>query len=273
MKKNNNNQIVKGTNNTYNSYTPNLKKAFEETNEEEICNFNFYASDKSEKTSAKMKPSLKKSRKNSRVSSLNVSVNTNHTNNNQPSGNIFELIDSLKEKLSIYENEMKELIEEKVQMQMTINNLQISSFKRPKQSNSKSPLKNSQESKLEEKSPMNKFISNTMIKSNDSAFEINKHYLQEASGLNKELKILKSTIDRQRALIEENHSILEESTLRENENLLITESNNDSVIIKTNRKEKICNCYTGIENKTKIESDHIDFANSELKNVKLNIIL
>lgn len=43
---------------------------------------------------------------------------------------LISLVDSLKEKLEFYENEVKSLIDEKIQMQMTINNLQMSQMRK-----------------------------------------------------------------------------------------------------------------------------------------------
>lgn len=228
--------------------TMSVKKSYEETLDDDICNFNL--SDKSDgkldtynsnkiqnqlqKSNFKKNSSGKKSKRNSKtgLSSLNVSENTHHTSNYLPTitltegdksnavgGNIMELIDSLKDKISLYENEIKNLIEEKVQMQLTINNLQLSSYTSTKKSgklnSSKSPLKTSTSQKNEENANSN---SNSLAKSTDSAFELNKYYIQEASGLNKEIKNLKSNIERQKALLEQNNSILEESVFIEEDN-------------------------------------------------------
>ena len=163
----------------------NLKKNFEENNEDDICNFNSFASDKSERNNDQNTPikskSKSKKRKNShsRVStkesqSLNVSNANGLSNQNQI---MSDLVDSLKEKILIYENEMRNLIDEKVQMQLMINNLQLNNYKELRKSKAKSDCKTSNS------------IENVM-QSQESAIELNKQYIQEVSGLKKELKNL-----------------------------------------------------------------------------------
>ena len=122
------------------------QKSFEEYKEDGLCNYqggntidlsdektnpgtaksrNTLATKSEEKSknelSAKKKTGSKKSsRKNSAQSNENIKIYTNST--------VLELVDSLKEKLNLYENEIRCLIEEKVEMQVQINSLQLNSF-------------------------------------------------------------------------------------------------------------------------------------------------
>lgn len=88
-----------------------------------------------------------------------------------------QLVDSLKNKIKVYESEIINLIDEKVKMQTEINNLQLANCK------SSNELMNSSTNKTE------------CVK------ELNKQYIQESSGLKDELKTLEETITKQKDLI------------------------------------------------------------------------
>jgi hypothetical protein len=118
------------------------------------------------------------SRNSTKDSPMNLSVQTGGNTN------LLELVDSLKDKLALYENEIKSLLDEKVQMQLQLNNLQLTARKKGRSSS---------------------------ISNNESIAELNKQYVREASGLNKELKVLDENIQRQRNLIEQNYSILDDT--------------------------------------------------------------
>jgi len=145
------------------------KKIFEEKLQEEICNFNpqvfnTYEAHESGRTrentmentnnnsnalnnNSLIKDSIfntkskkkglnrsssrerEKGKKSSRKSSKNSLRDSNSMNEPQAQSSILTLVDSLKEKIEFYENEMRNLIDEKIQMQMTINNLQIQQMK------------------------------------------------------------------------------------------------------------------------------------------------
>jgi hypothetical protein len=235
-----------------NTNTNLVKKSYEENLEDDICNFNSYISDKSENyisisanTPSKNKNLhnsynttnnhnvSKKSRKNSisKLSSTKDSQFLNLSNNgntNTINSSLFELVDSLKDKISLYENEIRNLIDEKVQMQMTINSLQMTSYSNiRKKSNHNSKSIDSKKDLKDMKDLNNSkevISSNILSKSNDSVLELNKHFVHEASGLKRELKNLNSNIERQKQLLEQNESILDETIIdgeNGNGNLLI----------------------------------------------------
>ena len=194
-----------------------IKKSYEEYLEDDLCNFNSMASDKSEKNEKSKHNHNKKSRghSKSRISTKNDSFNlsTNNANNSQnenanivPNMNsLLEMIDQLKEKINIYENEIKGLIDEKLQMQLTINNLQIVSYKKSKGGSPNKSQRNLDINTSEK--------SNSLGKSNESAIELNKLFFQEASGMRKELKVLNENVERQKNLLDKNNSFLDETTL------------------------------------------------------------
>jgi len=142
-----------------------LKKVYKEKIQDEICNFNpnsinisdtpdtrtrentientnnninftnnhnsFFQAKTKNRLSNKSSSSREREicKKTSRKSSKN---SKNSFSNLDPPGNspLMLLVDSFKEKINFYENEMRNLIDEKIQMQMTINNLQIKQMKK-----------------------------------------------------------------------------------------------------------------------------------------------
>lgn len=192
-----------------------VKKAYEENQDDDVCNFESYINDRSdqpEKTSKNLKENLKivetpekhgkksksKPRKGSRVStkdSYTNSIQTNHSG-------LYELVDSLKDKINIYEREIRNLIDEKVQMQMTINNLQMTNYRELRKS---SKSGNSKEK-------------DDLLKSTESIALISKEYIQEVSGIKKELKTLNSNIERQKQILDINSSLLDETMVGDNTN-------------------------------------------------------
>jgi hypothetical protein len=194
------------------------KKSYEENLNDDLCNFNSYLSEKSDcKNNSLRGKSGKISRKNSSSKastkdshSLNVSSISNLGIQSYPNiSNLLELIDSLKDKVSMYETEIGNLLDEKVQMQMMINNLQISSFSRNKKETSKDY--------------------NSMKKSSDTASELNKFFVQEASGLKKELKIMNDNIEKQKKMLGIDNSILDQTIV---ENQGKKQENNDFAVVK-----------------------------------------
>ena len=89
-----------------------------------------------------------------------------------------ELVESLKEKLSLYETEIRGLIDEKIEMQITINNLQMNNLKKPNRNE------------------------NTNAK---------KHIDNEKKLFNINVDTIDENINRQKKLLEENFSILNET--------------------------------------------------------------
>jgi hypothetical protein len=181
-----------------------VKTSFEENND--ICNYqlghNFsdlsddrtnpgtaksrnYNTPKSEKE----KREKSKKRSNSKTKSRKNSIDSTRTNNN----NLIELVDSLKEKLSVYENEMRCLIEQKVQMQIQINTLQLNSYQNLKKSG-----------KLKK--------SGDMTHSNDSISEL-RSFQETNNGLRNELNNMNNQLTKQRKLLDQNFSILNDSII------------------------------------------------------------
>lgn len=228
-----------------------VKKSFEENLEEDMCNFNNTQSSDNSDIVPKKNCTPNKSRngskdkekgsgskgKNKRLATNNSRVSTkeshslNISNGNlsmdakvDPSG-VLALVESLKDKLNIYEGEIRNLIEEKVQMQLTINSLQLAQYNSTKKS--KKDNSNSQHS-------MHSPVHNSLIKSSESAVELNKHYIQEASGLKRELKNLDNNIQRQKNLLDQNYSILEETC----DNITSGFNSNSNYLISINNSNK-----------------------------------
>lgn len=187
-----------------------LRKSFEESIDHEVCNFNTEISEvnNSERklTSISMDRKLStnnnnnkavQKRNNSRNSrnsrnstkesprNLSISIIQNNKNNNN---SLSELVVSLKQKINIYESEIRSLIDEKIQMQIQINNLQMNNLKK----SSRSDISGSS--------------SNRKVGYNDIA------------GLNKELRNMGEHIARQKKLIESNNTILDETLGNMNNN-------------------------------------------------------
>ena len=135
---------------------PMTKKQFAEGPEDDICNIN----------------NTSKIPQNSKSSQLS----TDHSEMN-----LQELVTSLKEKISLYESEIQSLIDEKLRMQIEINNLQLINCK----------SKDLTEGK---KKAQNDLKSGTLI-------ELNKQFANESSGLKRELNILNQSIAKQKELI------------------------------------------------------------------------
>lgn len=98
-------------------------------------------------------------------------------NMNMQQMSLAQLVDSLRNKIKIYEGEIITLIDEKIKMQTEINNLQLANCK-----------------------SSNEFMNNSSNK-NECVKELNKQYIQESSGLKDELKSLEESISKQTDLI------------------------------------------------------------------------
>lgn len=121
---------------------------------------------------------------------------------------LYEIIHALREKLVVYEVEMRSIIDEKISLQMQLNNLQIQYC----QISSSSRKKKDRE-KSKEKSVNHLVTSVESNKSNksESALEVSKYYIQEASGLKSELANFSKQLERQKELIKLDESLLNES--------------------------------------------------------------
>jgi hypothetical protein len=191
----------------------NNKKYLEENIDEDICNFDSFTSEKSDANDRKnLKENLSKNKNNksniskkkisSRVSTKESITNLSNCQANQ--NGLLDLIESLKDKITAYENDMRALIDEKIQMQITINNLQMKNYNQ-----------------------MRKSTKSELIASSESIVEINRNYMQEVTGLNKELKVLNENIERQKQIIGLDHSILNETA---NDNELQTKTKEDNTV-------------------------------------------
>ncbi len=172
-----------------------MKKSFEESNEDEVCNFNSdeVITESKKTTSTSMERKLvskpvqkrnnsrnsRNSRNSTKESPRNLSISIINQNDKN---SLIELVDSLKNKLNLYETEMRGLIDEKIQMQITINNLQMNTLKK----SARSDISGS--------------TSNRKASSN-----------ADLPAINKELKVLGDNINRQKKFIESNNSILDET--------------------------------------------------------------
>ena len=102
---------------------------------------------------------------------------TNHSNLS-----LFELVNSLKEKINVYETQIRNLLKDKIRMQIEINNLLLLN-------NGNKDLKS-------------KFISSTKDTKDNILLELNTHNIHEQQSiLNKELNNLNNAIDKQKELI------------------------------------------------------------------------
>lgn len=141
-----------------------FKKSFEETYD-------------SKENFSKSKNKKKNNKNSSSRTSTKESVNMSSPSLNKANGDIssnsqiLELIESLREKIGIYQQEIGNLLDEKVQMQMTINKLQESNYS---QKASSTPAKNTEE-------------------------------------INNELDVLNTHIQRQKKILDKDHSILNET--------------------------------------------------------------
>ena len=95
---------------------------------------------------------------------------------------LLDLVNSLKEKITLYETEIRNLLNEKIRMQIEINNLML-------MNNCNKDLKS-------------QFISSNKENKDNLIIELNKHNINEQqSTLNKELNNLNNAIDKQKELI------------------------------------------------------------------------
>jgi hypothetical protein len=146
-----------------------FKKSFEETYESKE---NFFKSKNSKKNNKNTSSRM--------TTKESLSVNMSSPSLNKANGNIssnseiLELIESLREKINIYQQEIGNLLDEKVQMQMTINKLQESNY--------------------------NQKASSTPTKK-----------VEEIKDVQYELDVLNTHIQRQKKILEKDHSILNET--------------------------------------------------------------
>lgn len=134
--------------------SPKVTKTFLESPDDDMCNIS-------------QSTSKKKEIKKEQVDHSNMSLQ--------------ELITALKDKISIYESEIQSLIDEKLRMQIEINNLQLIN-RRNKDPNN------------------NVLVAETQLTENP-LIELNKQMTNESAGLKKELNVLSQSINKQKELI------------------------------------------------------------------------
>ena len=167
-----------------------LKTSYEENNE--ICNYQIDKNN-SDLSDERTNPNTAKSRnaatpksEGKKRSNSKSKTKKNLTESSTKNSNLIELVESLKEKINVYDNELRNLIEEKIQMQIQINTLQLNSYQNMKKSG-------------------NKIIKtgDHLTLSNDSNYNDEKN-----TGLRNELNNLNNNLVKQRKLLDQDFSIL-----------------------------------------------------------------
>ena len=120
---------------------------------------------------------------------------------------IKELINSLKEKINIYEKQIKKLIDDKVKLQMDMNSIILQNLSLKKKNNSIQNIENSKEEEAININTLNlTFSTNDIINNNNknnnqeniilsSLININKKLLEQNKELKNQIDIFKSNID------------------------------------------------------------------------------
>ena len=120
---------------------------------------------------------------------------------------IKELINSLKEKINIYEKQIKKLIDDKVKLQMDMNSIILQNLSLKKKNNSIQNIENSKEEEAININTLNlTFSTNDIVNNNNknnnqeniilsSLIDINKKLLEQNKELKKQKDIFKSNID------------------------------------------------------------------------------
>lgn len=251
------------------------KKVFQEKNCDEICNFNpkslnqiegpetgtrentfdlnsnnynSFVKEKGFNRSKNNNRSSSKDREKNRKPSRQSSKNSFKDSNTEIAfqSPLLELVDSLKEKINFYENEVKMLIEEKIQMQMTINNMQIQQMKsnnscisksrenntkRKSQDSENKILKISHESifEINNQSNLEKFNKNNISSLNNShkSRAYAPHNASENICNNNNQALIidhQNNLERQKIILEENKSFLEDTINTHNLNVFGNEN-------------------------------------------------
>ena len=171
-----------------------LKTSYEENNE--ICNYQIDKNN-SDLSDERTNPNTAKSRnaatpksEGKKRSNSKSKTKKNLTESSIKNSNLIELVESLKEKINVYDNELRNLIEEKIQMQIQINTLQLNSYQNMKKSGNKI-IKTGDHLTLSNDSnynsyyyliffvllKINKLVKNFLNKSKEKSFFFSKHSL------------------------------------------------------------------------------------------------
>ena len=139
-----------------------------------------------------------------------ISENINQENALNELNNITiikELINSLKEKINIYEKQIKKLIDDKVKLQMDMNSIILQNLSLKKKNNSIQNIENSKEEEPININTLNlTFSTNDIVNNNNknnnheniilsSLIDINKKLLEQNKELKNQVDIFKSNID------------------------------------------------------------------------------
>ena len=139
---------------------------------------------------------------------------------------IIDLVNKLKEKLLIYENEIQKLIDEKIKLQLEINNLQLTI------------AKNKKKNQISENSNNNN--DNNLV----SLIDINTKLIKDNNEMKKELDLLKELIDKQKILIENLSINPPQNKISTTNSSEIQCKNcaqkNEELLKLTNEKQEIC---------------------------------
>ena len=115
---------------------------------------------------------------------------------------IKELINSLKEKINIYEKQIKKLIDDKVKLQMDMNSIILQNLSLKKKNNSIQKIENSKEEEIIDINKLNLALSSNDINNNNqeqiilsTIININKKLLEQNKELKAQIDIFKSNID------------------------------------------------------------------------------
>ena len=194
--------------------SPQIKKNFLEGDEDDITNFKITSNNTT---------------KNSYTIKFNDNITSDHSNMN-----LIELINSLKEKIAVYEKDIENLIDEKLEMQIEINNLKLDKIKCKK--------KNS--GFLENNPNLSKLV------------EINEQLKKQNEDMKNEIDKLNSIIEKQNEIVKSNQFQIEKNK---------NNNNNDNVI--NNENYKCPNCEKKNDELKKLTNEKMDImlAISELK--------
>ena len=190
--------------------------------------------------------------------SFEESKRTNDNNNDYSNMSLNELIISLKEKLKLYESEIVKLIDERLKMQVEINNLQLENMK----------LKKNNENINKEE-----IVDNRLIEINAEIIKQNENLKNELDNLNKNIQIQKSNL-------ENNNKIKEDKVYCSNCNIKDKEleklkNEKEEICLSINDLKKQLEELKGNEKKTKKKKDKKEKINKSesLPNIEQYFIL
>ena len=134
---------------------------------------------------------------------INEDIINDKSNNSNELSNIIiikELINSLKEKINIYEKQIKKLIDDKVKLQMDMNSIILQNLSLKKKNNSLQNIENSKEDNILNFNPLNNEIVNNKNNNQDNSalstlIDINKKLLEQNKELRSQIDIFKSNIE------------------------------------------------------------------------------